>query len=548
MQLLSTLQVLSLLTPPQGLEYISLIPGAIVTLVALTFIIIDVFHRKGTSRDYQAYFSVVGLTVAAASCFFLWDSGLDKPTFFGMLYFDRFSIFFSGLACVSGALAVLSSPAVLRTHQMSRGEYYLLILFSVIGMIFMSGAADLLSIFIAFEVMSIPLYVLAAFLRKDERSAEAGMKYFVLGAFSATLMLYGIALVYGATGTTNLQFIGENLTYLEVGGVEHSGYGMVMLGLLLIFGGFIFKVSGVPFHVWAPDVYTGSPTPAVSFMASAAKALGFAAMIRIFVVAFPLDVLRGGFFGWGWIDVAFFVSMASMILGNLAAVVQDNVKRMLAYSGIAHAGYLMLGFAAANSHPSFYLHNDAILFSLVVYMFGLTGAFGVLSYFGRSGEEVSRFSDLGNLGLRYPKMGLVMSVSVLSMAGIPPTAGFLAKFYIFRTGVDVAVQTGETSFVMLAVVGVLSSVAGTYYYLKVMVYLYMKPAEREIRPLFNTGTKWATALCAIMIIYLGFFPGKILEMAREAVMDMQGVPPAVQATIDRGEIEIERQLSVWEEE
>lgn len=548
MQLLSTLQVLSLLTPPQGPEFIALVPGAILVLVALAFIIIDVFHRKGSSRDYQAYFAVVGLALAAASCFYLWDHGLERPTFFGMLYFDRFSMYFSGLACVSGALAMLCSPAVLRSNQMSRGEYYLLVLFSVTGMIFMTGAADLLTLFIAFEVMSIPLYVIAAFLRKDARSAEAGMKYFVLGAFSAALMLYGIALIYGATGTTNLQYIAENLAYLEAGGTEHAGYRMVMLGMLLIFSGFVFKVAGVPFHVWAPDVYTGSPTPAVGFMATAVKAVGFAAMIRVFVVAFPLDILRGGFFGWGWVDVAFFVAMASMVLGNLVAVTQSNVKRMLAYYGIAHAGYLSVGFAAANSHPSFYLHNDAILFSLTAYTFALVGTFGVLSFFGRRGEAVETYEDLGSLGLKYPKMGFIMSVCVLSLAGIPPTGGFLAKFYIFRTGVDVAVQTGETAFIVLVVVGVLSSVVGAYYYLKVLVYLYMKPAVREIRPLYCTGTKWATAICAIMTLYLGIFPAKPLDMVREAVMGMQGVPASVQATIDRGEMELERRRAIWEEE
>ncbi len=546
MQLLSSYNMLSLLTPPQGAEFVALIPGAILTLIALLFIIVDVFHRKGSSRDYQAYFAAIGLGLTAASCWYLWGSGLERPAFFGMLYFDRFSLFFSGLVSISGALAVLCSPAVLRSNQMERGEYYLLVLFSVIGMIFMVAAADLLTLFIAFEVMSIPLYVVAAFLRKDERSAEAGMKYFVLGAFSAAIMLYGIALIYGATGTTNLEYIAQNLEFLADGGTEHGGYGLVMVGVLLIFSGFAFKAAAVPFHLWAPDVYTGSPTPAVGFMATAVKAVAFAALVRVFVIAFPAEVLRGGFFGWGWIDVAYVLAIASMVLGNLVAVTQTSVKRMLAYYGIAHAGYLLVGFVAANSHPSFFLHNDAILFSLIAYTFALVGTFGVLSYFGRRGQAVETYEDLGSLGLKYPKMGLIMSICVLSLAGVPPTAGFLGKFYIFRTGVDVGLQTGEMALIVMVIVGVLTSVVGAYYYLKVLVYMYMKPAIREIEPLHNPGTKWATMICAILTIYIGLFPAKAIDICREAVMDMQGVPAAVQATIDRGEIELERRMEQWE--
>lgn len=546
MQLLSSYNMLALLTPPEGAEFVALIPGAILTLIALLFIIVDVFHRKGSSRDYQAYFAAIGLGLTAASCWYLWGSGLERPAFFGMLYFDRFSLFFSGLVSISGALAVLCSPAVLRSNQMERGEYYLLVLFSVIGMIFMVAAADLLTLFIAFEVMSIPLYVVAAFLRKDERSAEAGMKYFVLGAFSAAIMLYGIALIYGATGTTNLEYIAQNLEFLADGGTEHGGYGLVMVGVLLIFSGFAFKAAAVPFHLWAPDVYTGSPTSAVGFMATAVKAVAFAALVRVFVIAFPAEVLRGGFFGWGWIDVAYVLAIASMVLGNLVAVTQTSVKRMLAYYGIAHAGYLLVGFVAANSHPSFFLHNDAILFSLIAYTFALVGTFGVLSYFGRRGQAVETYEDLGSLGLKYPKMGLIMSICVLSLAGVPPTAGFLGKFYIFRTGVDVGLQTGEMALIVMVIVGVLTSVVGAYYYLKVLVYMYMKPAIREIEPLHNPGTKWATMICAILTIYIGLFPARAIDICREAVMDMQGVPAAVQATIDRGEMELERRMEQWE--
>ncbi|MFU8805029.1 MAG: NADH-quinone oxidoreductase subunit N [Bradymonadaceae bacterium] len=395
MHLLSTYGPLGMLTPPQGAEFIALVPGAILSLFALVFIIIDVFHRQGTSRDYLAYFAAIGLGLTAASCWYLWDSGLEAPTFFGMLYFDRFALFFSALASVSGAIAILCSPAFLKSHRMDRGEYYLLVMFSVVGMIFMAAAADLLTLFIAFELMSIPIYVLAGFLREDGRSAEASMKYFILGAFSAGIMLYGIALIYGATGTTNLEYIAENLWYLETGEGVHEGFGLALLGVVLILSGFAFKVAAVPFHFWTPDVYEGSPTPAVGFMATAVKAIAFAGMLRVFAVAFPMDILRGGFFGYGWVDVIFVLAAFSMIFGNLAALVQNSLKRMLAYSSIAHAGYILVGFAAANSHPAYFIHNDAVLFYALAYTFGTLGAFGVLAYFGRRGESVETYEDLG---------------------------------------------------------------------------------------------------------------------------------------------------------
>ena len=537
MNLLSTLNIVALLTPPEGAEFIAVVPATIVTLVAVAFILIDIFHRQGSPRDYLAYFSVIGLGVAAASSWYLWDSGLERAAFFGMLYFDQFALFFSALACITAALAILCSPAVLQSNRMDRGEYYLLILFSVIGMIVMAAAADLLTLFIALELMSIPIYVVAGFLRKDSRGAEASMKYFILGSISAALMLYGIALIYGAAGTTNLEYIANNLTYLT--STADGGYGLVMVGMVLIMSGFLFKVAAVPFHVWAPDVYTGAPTPAVGFMAAAFKAISFAALLRVFMVAFPAEILRGGFFGLGWIDIAFVAAMASMVLGNFVAVMQNNVKRMLAYSSIAHAGYVLVGLVAANVHDQFYLHNDAILFYLVTYTFAVVGAFGVLSYFGRRGQAVETYEDLGSLGLKHPFMGLVMGIFMLSAAGFPPTAGFLGKFYIFRSGVDVFAQTGETAMLVLVVVGVLTSVVGAYYYLKVLVHMFMKPAKREFEPLEHTGTRWSVAICAILTMYIGIFPAQTIDISRDAVMDMRGVSEEVEDVIETGQEQLE---------
>lgn len=543
--MLHNFATLSLLTPPQVTEYDALLPGAIVCITALLVILIDTFHKVETSRDYLAYFSAIGLGVALLSCWALWDDTLSQPTFFGMLYLDKFTLIFAALASLSGMLAMLMAPAYLKSHLMDRGEFYMLVLFSVAGAIFISQAADLLTFFVGFEVMSIPVYCLAGFLRKDERSAEAAMKYFILGAFSAAVMLYGIAFIYGLTGTTNLEMVGAQIYALLAqpaagpAAAPLASLGMLVIGVLLILSGFAFKVAAVPFHLWTPDVYTGSPTPAVGFMATAVKAAAFAALLRVFTIAFDAPILRGGFFGYGWVDVFFFIAAASMVLGNLVAITQDNVKRMLAYSSIAHAGYILVGFTAASARPDFFLYNDAVIFYLIAYTFGTLGAFGVLAWFGRRGEAAETYDDLAGLGFKYPAIGLMMGIFMFSSAGIPPTAGFVGKLYVFRAAVDVGATTGEWAFIGLSVLAVLTSVAGVYYYLRVLVAMYMKPQVRALRPVEHGGAKFAIAVCAFLTLFLGILPGSVLEWSREAIVDFQGAPPAVEQVLEEGRAALE---------
>jgi NADH-quinone oxidoreductase subunit N len=537
--LAQTLPTLALLTPPQLAEYDAVVPGAIVCITALLVILVDVFHQVDTSRGYLAYLSAIGLGVAMLSCYMLWGDTLPRAAFHGMLYMDKFTLIFSALACASGILAMLMAPKYLRHHSMDRGEFYILVLLSVAGVIFVAGSADLLTFFIAFEVMSIPVYVIAGFLRRDERSAEASMKYFVLGAFSAALMLYGIALIYGVTGTTNLEYIGNILSqFYENPAMTVSGGPaiMVVFAVLLILSGFAFKVASVPFHLWTPDVYTGSPTPGVGFMATAVKAGAFAAMIRVFTLAFDVPDLRGGFFGMGWVDVLLVIAAASMVLGNLVAIAQDNVKRMLAYSSIAHAGYILLGFVAAGASPEFFLKNDAVIFYLIAYTFGTLGAFGVLAYFGRKGgKSAETYEDLNGLGFKHPAMGLMMGIFMFSSAGIPPTAGFMGKLYIFRASVDVGQQTGEMAFIGVTILAVLTSVAGVYYYLRVLVHMYMKEPVRNFFALEDKGARWALGICAILSLYLGILPAAAIDMSREAVLDFSGGDAELRQTIDEGQ-------------
>lgn len=544
MSFLNVPGLLALLTPPSGVEYGALIPAIIVAIVSLVVILLDVFHRTETSRGYLGYLGAVGLGVAMIACWGLWDDTLTAPTFHGMVYLDKFGLFFAALCSACGAAACLMAPRYLRIHNMDRGEYYMLVLLSVLGMIFMANAADLLAVFVALELMSIPVYVLAAFLRKDRHSAEAGMKYFVLGAFSAAILLYGVALVYGVTGTTNLEYIAANVATLAADPSAMQGAGFTLVfGVLLILSGFGFKVAAVPFHIWTPDVYTGSPTPAVGFMATGVKAAAFAALIRVFTVAFFADTLRGGFVGLGWVDVLAFMAGASMVLGNFAAIVQTNVKRMLAYSSIAHAGYILVGVVAANASPRFFLYNDTVLFYLVAYTFGTLGAFGVLAYLGRHGRSAETYDDLAGLGFKYPILGLIMAVCMFSSAGIPPTAGFLGKLYVFRAAVDVGQATGEGLFIGLAVLGVLTSVAGVYYYLRVLVCMYMREEqEPSMEALEDSGAKAALIVSALLVLYIGILPGRTVDLAREAVVDFQGAPEAVQPAIAKGRASLESRL------
>ena len=543
--------LLLLLRPPQWAEYGALLPGAIACGTALVLILLNVFHKgTETSRDFFAFFSAIGLGLAIISCWVLWDDTVTRPVFHGMLYFDKFTLFFTGLFCAAGILAMLMSPDYLRNHGMDRPEYYLLILSSITGMAYLAGAADLLSFFVAFEVMSIPVYCVAGFLRRDSRSAEAAMKYFILGAFSSALMLYGIALLYGVTGTTNIEFIGGHLIGIFTAPQSTSASGMIVFGVLLVLSGFAFKIASVPFHLWTPDVYTGSPTPAVGFMATAVKASAFAPMIRIFNVSFghmgqyagdagtQLISLRGGFYGMGWIDVLVYIALFSMVLRNLVAIAQDNVKRMLAYSTIAHAGYILVGFVAAGAEPRYFLHNDAVIFYLVTYTFATVGAFGVLAYLDGRNRSTETYDDLSGLGFEYPTIGVLMGVFMFSSAGIPPTAGFVGKLYVFRSAVQVGIGTDETMFIVLAVVAVLTSLAGVFYYLRVLVHMYMKPKERELGDVGHPASKFALVISGVLTLYLGILPAKGLDLSRQAIVGFAGAPDSIQKVIDEGKEEL----------
>ena len=415
---------------------------------------------------------------------------------------DRFTVFFDGLICLGGALAALLAGGYLPEHQIERGEFYMLLLFASVGAMMLAAAGDVLVVFLGLETMSIGAYALTAFRRTSPRSAEGALKYFLLGAFAAALLLYGFALLYGATGHTDLAGIGEAV---KKGGDKSP---MMIIALVLVLVGLLFKVSAVPFHMWTPDAYEGAPTPATTYMAAVVKTGGFAMMLRVLLTCFGDKASMS--WSTGWQPALAWIAVITMTVANLIAGQQESVKRMLAYSSVAHAGYLLVGVVAC-------MHNQAqgvssVLFYLLTYTVSTAGAFGALIYCGSRGKEAVTYEDLAGIGRRHPPAALAFSLFLISLAGLPPTAGFFGKWFIFRAAID-------SGFYALTVVAFLNSVVAVYYYLRVMVFMYMRepaagaPIATPMRSGYVTA---ALLLSAVLVVLLGIVPGQSLDMAIKA--------------------------------
>src|ERR1700682_2848282 len=413
-----------------------------------------------------------------------------------MLIVDGFATFFRVLVIAVGILTVLSSSQYLRREHAASAEYYALLLFSVTGQCVMATANELIMIFIGLEISSIATYVLAGYLRDDKRNNEAALKYFLLGSFATAFLLYGIAWIYGTSGSTNLSII---RAWLSNPGIEHN---IVLVGTAaaLMFVGFAFKVSAAPFHVWAPDVYQGAPAPVTLFMSAGPKAAAFAIFLRVFMTAFDPISSRWEPFVWS-------SALLTMVVGNFAALMQTNIKRMLAYSSIAHAGYIMVAIA---SHSR--IGIAAAMFYLAAYALMNIGAFAIITHFSRQGEKYVTVEDLSGLGWKQPVTAALFTVFLLSLIGVPLTAGFFGKFYIFKAALD-------ADLIWLAVLGLLNSAVAAYYYLRIIVVMYFQePGEstESLGPL-GAGVKtvlWATALGTLL---LGVFPGLLLNYARSSI-------------------------------
>ena len=425
--------------------------------------------------------------------------------FFGnLLILDSFSLFFKAVFLISALLSILLSLRYLDIEGVQSGEYYSLVLFAVVGMMLMAASVDLLSIFIGIELMSISIYILVGYLRGNRKSNEAAMKYFLLGAFSSGVFVYATSLVYGVTGSTNLFQIAQ---WVQANG---TGSRLLLLAMVLLTVALAFKVAAVPFHTWAPDAYEGAPTAVTAFISTASKAAAFVVFVRIYAVAF------GGMRDQ-WFLLLAVLSVASMTLGNLAALLQDNMKRMLAYSSIAHAGYILLGLIAMSrrDHGAQDLGALALILYLMVYTFINIGAFSLVVMFRRENLVGDRVVDFSGLQQRSPWAAFAMLVFMLSLAGIPATAGFIGKYYLFAAAI-------RAHYGWLAVVMVLNSVVSAFYYLRVVVMMYLKAPTDSVRYATSPGLVLTTAVCLVFNLVVGLYPQPLLEFARRSILAMAG--------------------------
>ncbi|GMV04334.1 MAG: NADH-quinone oxidoreductase subunit N [Gemmatimonadota bacterium] len=442
------------------------------------------------------WLSLVGVLVAAF--FNGWLYGVNEVGVTSMVAVDRFRLFANWIFLIAAALAILISFAYVHRQRLQAGEFYGLVLLATAGMMFMAGARDLMVIFLGLEVMSISVYALTAFNRRDRKSAEAGLKYFLLGAFSTGFFLYGIALTYGATGSTNVAEIAASVSAGSAAGT------LLVMGVAMLTIGFAFKVSAVPFHMWTPDVYEGAPAPVTAFMSAAVKAAAFVAFIRVFLVAFD-----GAY--EAWYPIMWWLAAITMVVANLIALVQSNVKRMLAYSSIAHAGYLMVALAAANETAA-----AGMLFYLLVYTLMNIGAFAIVITVAHQGEERLQIEDYAGFGWSQPMLGVFLTIFLLSLAGFPGTGGFMGKIYLLQGAVDSELWT-------LSVILVLTTVASYWYYLRVAWFMWMKEpvsGAQHLDAVAPLPMRVALLASVALILLLGIFPSSTLEFARTSVQGL----------------------------
>jgi NADH-quinone oxidoreductase subunit N len=475
---------------PAGLsvsDFYYILPELVLTGGALIVLIADVLLPRGSNR---ALASVTLLAIVATLASLAPFIGTQVEVAHGLLAVDRFALFFKILFLVAAAITVLMSGRYLELERVSAGEYYFLILCATLGMMVMAGGIDLISIFIGLETMAVSFYILVGLIKPNQRSNEAAVKYFLLGAFSLGVLLYGMSLMYGLSGTTSLRAMAPMFA-----GQEHDA--RLVLAVMLVVAGIGFKIAAVPFHMWAPDVYEGAPTPVTAFLSVGSKAASFAMLLRIFLEGLPS--MSGD-----WTLLFSALAIVTMTIGNLAALTQSNLKRMLAYSSIAHAGYLLIGVVAAGA--GYARGVTATLVYLFIYSFMQLGAFAVIVLMRRQDVIGDELKDLSGLSSRRPLAAFAMLLFMLSLGGIPPTAGFMGKFWLFGAAI-------EAGYVWLAVIGVLNSAVSLYYYIRVVVFMYLKKDVTGSEPVFSPSLALALTAAVVATIVLGVYPRLLFDVA-----------------------------------
>ncbi|MBC7927261.1 MAG: NADH-quinone oxidoreductase subunit N [Bryobacteraceae bacterium] len=475
---------------PSTAEYLRILPELILTLAGVLIMLLEGMRNENEDSSLIPAVTLISIVAAIGASFISFSN--PGTAFHGMIVVDGFATFFRVLVLVVGLLAFLSSGPYLSRERAHTGEYWGLLIFSLVGQCIMAAANELMMIFIGLEISSIATYILCGYLRDDKRNNESALKYFLLGSFATAFFLYGIAWIYGITGSTNLLEIRAALS------APSASVSVALVGTsaALMFVGFAFKISVAPFQVWAPDVYQGAPAPVAAFMSAGPKAAAFAILIRVFMTAFESVSVR-------WEPVFWVCALLTMIVGNFAALAQSNVKRLLAYSSIAHAGYVLVSITA---------HNDvgvqAAMFYLASYAFMNLGAFAVITHVARRGEQFLRIDDMAGLGYRQPLVAGLMTVFLLSLIGVPLTGGFFGKFYVFKAALD-------ANLVWLTILGLLNSAVAAFYYLRLIVVMYMnEPGESTdtLQPM-SAGTSAALWASAVGTVVLGIFPGFVLDFA-----------------------------------
>ncbi|HJO39925.1 MAG: NADH-quinone oxidoreductase subunit N [Vicinamibacterales bacterium] len=481
-------------------DFYNILPELVLTGGALLVLIVDVL----TARQQRGLLAWVTLGVLVATLLALLPfSDVNTVASRGLLAIDGFAFFFKLVFLLTALVTVLMSSSYIEVEGLRAGEYYFLILCATLGMMFMASGIDLITIFIGLETMAVAFYILAGFLKPNRRSNEAAVKYFLLGAFSLGLLLYGMSILYGLSGTTNVRELATVLASQERNA-------LLIVGLVMVVAGIGFKIAAVPFHMWAPDVYEGAPTPVTAFLSVGSKAASFAMLLRLFMEGLP-------FLADMWQPMFWVLAVMSMTVGNLAALTQSNIKRMLAYSSIAHAGYLLIGVVANSSRGV-----TAMMIYLLLYVFMQLGAFAVVVMLRRQDVAGDELKDLSGLYFRYPTAAVAMLFFMLSLGGLPPTAGFMGKFWLFSAAI-------ESGFIWLAVIGVLNSAVSLYYYIRVVVFMWMK--EEALGSPIVASPSMAVALTVALAgaVVFGVYPRPLFELAQESAQSIGGVAAAVSA-------------------
>lgn len=485
----------------------SILPEVIVALTGIIVMVYDCFAPR--QRKVTSVISLVGLVLATISLFFIWNNNFDNA-WNGMIKFDNLRLSFTLVFLFVSALTILISSVWIEREDIPVGEYHSLLLFATVGMMLMAAGNDLVVIFLGLETLSIATYVMAGLRKTDLKSNESAMKYFILGSFSSAFLLYGMALIYGATATTNITEIAAK--------VPNANFpALLLIGGAMLVIGFGFKVATAPFHIWTPDVYEGAPTPVTAFMAAGPKAAAFASFVRVFVLGFPLAVgaNAAGYLHESWIAAVTIMAMITMFVGNIAAIVQNNVKRMLAYSSIAHAGYATVGFIGAGMAATAEKRDEAIIsvaFYMLTYAVTNLGAFAIVTLLGQKNDRRTDFEDYNGIGFKSPILAFTLSLFMLSLLGLPLTAGFIGKVLVFRP----ALEAGNSLLTLLVVVAVVNTAISAYYYLRLIVVMFFRETSLDWRePKIPASLAAVLLITVIGVFGLGIFSDYVLDVFKK---------------------------------